>query len=72
MDEGDGDTMQYRLKSGQINYESVSERGAYYCVVIRDGAFHNLSEDQRLDLIKHLENAAPKKDDGLIDLEDMF
>lgn len=64
--------MRYRLKSGQINYESTDTAGVYSCIVIRDGIFHNLSEDQRIDLIKQLENLAPKKEQVLIDLEDMF
>ncbi len=63
-----------KLKSGQINYESLETRGAYSCIVIRDGEFHNLSEDQRLDLIAHLEALAPGKENPAktVDLEDMF
>lgn len=60
----------YKLKSGQINYESQENKGAYSCIVIRDGVFHNLSEEIRLDLIKQLENAGKKQEP--IDIEDMF
>ena len=60
----------YKLKSGQINYESQENKGAYSCVVIRDGVFHNLSEEIRLDLIKQLQNAGQKQE--TIDIDDMF
>ena len=60
----------YKLKSGQINYESQENKGAYSCVVIRDGVFHNLSEEIRLDLIKQLQNAGQKQE--AIDIDDMF
>lgn len=60
----------YKLKSGQINYESQENKGAYCCVVIRDGVFHNLSEEIRLDLIKQLQNAGQKQE--AIDIDDMF
>lgn len=59
-----------KLKSGQINYESLDNKGAFNCIVIRDGVFHNLTEDLRLDLIKQLQNAAPKQE--VIDIDDMF
>lgn len=59
-----------KLKSGQINYESLDNKGAFSCIVIRDGVFHNLTEDLRLDLIKQLQNAAPKQE--VIDIDDMF
>lgn len=66
----------YRLKSGQINYESQESKGAFACIVIRDGVFHNLSEDQRLDLIRILEDYAPDAPSArkkqTVDLEDMF
>lgn len=62
--------MKYKLKSGQINYESLENQGAYHCVVIRDGVFYNLKEDQRLDLIHHLMSLAPSQE--TVDLEDMF
>ncbi len=64
--------MRYKLKSGQINYESLDNQGAYSCIVIRDGVFHNLSEDQRLDLINHLESLAAPNEQITIDLDDMF
>jgi len=60
-----------KLKSGQINYESLTDRGAFSCIVIRDGVFHNLSEEQRLDLIKILQSQAPNAKPD-VDLEDMF
>lgn len=60
-----------KLKSGQINYESLTNPGAFSCIIIRNGVFYNLSEEQRLDLIKILESqASVVKPD--IDLEDMF
>lgn len=59
-----------KLKSGQINYESLNNKGAFSCIVIRDGVFHNMTEDIRLDLIKQLQNAAPKQE--VIDIDDMF
>ncbi len=64
-------TAKYRLKSGQINYENTASKGAYACVVIRDGIFHNLSEDIRVDLIRALQNYASDRKET-VDLEDMF
>lgn len=64
-------TTEYKLKSGQINYESQKNRGSFSCIVIRDGVFHNLSEEQRIDLIKILESQVPHSETD-IDLEDMF
>lgn len=64
-----GMSMGYKLKSGQINYESDVDRGAYSCIVIRDGVFHNLSEEMRLDLISRLQAAGKKE---AIDFDDMF
>lgn len=64
--------LKYRLKSGQINYESLDNKGAYSCIVIRDGVIHNMSEDMRLDLIRVLESYAPNKQQPVVDLEDMF
>ena len=67
-----------KLKSGQINYENTEQKGAYSCIVIRDGVFHNLSESQRLDLISILQDCSPtaKKDeldnDLDVDFDDMF
>jgi len=60
----------YKLKSGQINYENQDSKGAFQCIIIRDGVFHNLSEEQRLDLIRILQDHAP--DAPNVDLEDMF
>lgn len=62
--------LRYKLKSGQINYQSLENPGSYACIVIKDGVFHNLSEDIRLDLIKQLQNAAPKQE--TVDLDSMF
>lgn len=59
------------LKSGQINYQSEYSDKGYNCVVIRDGVFHNLSEKQRLDLIKRLEDLAPKIKE-IVDLDDLI
>lgn len=66
--------LRYKLKSGQINYESQENKGAYSCIVIRDGVIHNMSEDVRLDLIRILESYAPDKAQSkeTVDLEDMF
>ena len=60
-----------KLKSGQINYESQENKGAFACIVIRDGVFHNLSEEQRLDLIKILQSQGTETKPD-VDLEDMF
>lgn len=57
-----------RLKSGQLNYENPDSKGVFTCIVVRDGVFHNLSEDQRLDLIKILQAQGEKE----IDLREMF
>lgn len=64
-------SIKYKLKSGQINYEDENQPGCYSCIVIREGVFHNLLEEQRLDLIKILQSQGtePKLD---IDLDDMF
>lgn len=62
--------LRHKLKSGQINYESLENRGSYSCIVIKDGVFHNLSEDIRLDLIKQLQNAGQRQE--VIDIDDMF
>lgn len=66
--------LKYRLKSGQINYESLENKGAYSCIVIRDGVIHNMTEDVRLDLIRVLESYAPNTQQAKpsVDLEDMF
>ena len=66
--------MKTKLWSGQINYKCLDNTSAYCCIVIRDGVFHNLSEDQRLDLIKHLESLGKKSSipANKVDLEDMF
>ncbi len=61
----------YKLWSGQINYKSLDDKGAYACIIIRDGIFHNLTEEQRIDMIRQLELLAPVKQEN-IDLEDMF
>lgn len=66
--------LRHKLKSGQINYESMETAGAYSCIVIRGGEFHNLSEDIRLDLISRLQSLAPSAEKPVktVDLEDMF
>lgn len=57
---------EYLLKTGQINLASQSNPGSYYCVVIKNGEFHNLTEEIRQHLIEKLQ---PKK---INTLEDMF
>ena len=47
--------MKHRLKSGQINFESVENSGAYACVVIKNGEFFNLTDDLRQQLIDALQ-----------------
>ena len=60
----------YTLKSGQINFQNNDQPGAYSCVVIKDGKFHNLTDDLRKILIDLLqkEGDAP----ATSSLEDMF
>lgn len=66
------------LTSGQINYQDDDNKAAYVCIVIKDGVFHNMTEEIRLDLIERLSSLSPlaKKDLTItqqpIDLEDMF
>lgn len=63
------------LTSGQINYQDDDNKAAYICIVIKDGVFHNMTEEIRLDLIERL-SPLVKKDLTItqqpIDLEDMF
>lgn len=59
------------LTSGQINYQSTENKGAYSCVVIKNGQFFNMTEDIRQDLIKRLQDFSPVAEQP-IDLEDMF
>jgi hypothetical protein len=64
---------EYKLKSGQINFESLTNKGAYACIVIRDGVFHNMTDEQRLELIHILQNNNPHiKQKEEVDLDDMF
>lgn len=58
---------EYKLKTGQINFESQVNPGAFVCVVIRDGKFHNLTNDIRQQLIDLLQEEPQE-----INLEDMF
>lgn len=61
----------YTLKSGQINFESEQHSGSYVCVVIKDGQFHNLTEDLRDQLTELLQAPnGPEKQE--INIEDMF
>ena len=46
---------EYKLKSGQINFENQGNIGAFTCVVIRDGRFHNLTSELRMQLVKILQ-----------------
>jgi hypothetical protein len=59
----------YKLKTGQINFESLDNPGAYSCIVIKDGQFYNLSEDLRQMLIEKLQQ--PQRAETT-SLEDMF
>lgn len=59
------------LTSGQINYQDTDNKAAYAVVVIKDGKFHNMSEEIRLDLIERLQKSAPIVQQP-VDLEDMF
>lgn len=58
--------MSYRLKSGQINFESIRNPGSYNCVVIKNGEFFNLTDDLRQQLIDKLQNQTS------VSMEDMF
>lgn len=60
---------EYCLKSGQINFENLDNRGAYACVVIKNGEFHNLTDELRDMLIKKLQSP-PRAETTSI--EDMF
>lgn len=65
----------YTLKSGQINFESNENKGAYACVVIKDGEFFNLTDDLRRMILDALQvNQAPsgRNNTESTDLEDMF
>jgi hypothetical protein len=75
-----GFDMKYKLKSGQINFESQENTGAYACVVIKDGKFFNLT-DELQDLLmeaircsKNTEDIPDKQPNGpkINNLEDMF
>lgn len=60
----------YRLKSGQINFESIENSGAYECVVIKNGRFHNLTDQLRAQLIEALsgpEQPGPETEELTID-----
>ena len=63
----------YRLKSGQINFENTQHSGSYSCVVIKDGVFYNMTEDLRQMLLSALQapnGPEPQKD--AMNIEDMF
>lgn len=73
----------YKLKTGQINFESLDNPGAYACVVIKNGVFHNLSDPLRQILIKALQQPSSSQPSAAsvevtpsraatTDLEDMF
>jgi hypothetical protein len=59
----------YALRSGQINFESNSNSGSHACVVIKNGEFHNLTQDLRQILLDALQVPEDKE---VINLEDMF
>lgn len=74
----------YTLKTGQINFLDNDNRGAYACVVIKDGEFFNLTDELRQILIDKLStpvragsltevsNGHEGKAVTTPDLEDMF
>lgn len=62
--------MQYKLKSGQINFENVNQPGAYSCVVIRDGQIHNLTDDLKKLLLNAINGENTQKE--YVDLDSMF
>jgi hypothetical protein len=62
----------YELKTGQINFESVQNRGGYACVVIKDGEFHNLNDELRQMLIDKLQQPTKPVRAETTDIEDMF
>lgn len=59
----------YELKTGQINFENVDNRDAYSCVVIKNGEFHNLTDDLRQLLIDALNTPVRAE---TTNIEDMF
>jgi hypothetical protein len=60
----------YKLKTGQINFESLATPGAYSCVVIKDGEFYNLNDETREILINKLQS--PGRAAPTTNIEDMF
>jgi hypothetical protein len=58
----------YRLKSGQINFESTVHSGSYSCVVIKDGKFFNLTDQLRSLLLEALNGPETEE----MNIEDMF
>lgn len=64
----------YRLKTGQINFESLDNPGAYSCVVIKNGEFFNLTDNLRdmlIDALQSPQRAGTAKSEST-NLEDMF
>lgn len=59
----------YTLRSGQINFQDNENRGAYACVVIKNGEFYNLTDDLRQILLTALQKPEETK---TTNLEDMF
>lgn len=63
----------FKLKTGQINFESTTNPGAYSCVVIKNGVFQNLTEELRKILIDKLQpTTGPVTTDDVMNAEDMF
>lgn len=61
----------YELKTGQINFENTNNRGAYACIVIKNGVFHNMTEPLRELLLEALQK--PKQPlRAETSIEDMF
>lgn len=58
----------HKLKSGQINFENQDHPGAFSCVVIKNGVFHNITDEFKDVLIKALQE--PEKE--IISIDDMF
>ena len=61
--------MSYRLKSGQINFESTDKPGSYACIVIKNGEFFNMTEELKKMLIEKIQATGRNNETTL---EDMF
>jgi len=61
-------TDKYKLKSGQINFESTNVPGSYLPVIFKNGEWHNLTDETRAILIAALTEKTEEK----VNIEDMF